>query len=112
MQSSVQALSILFLCLALWAYGSFAAILPWTSEVIARMQSVKDLSSLSYRKKHYQDIHEIIKDRYKKKMPLREEGSFNDPWNASMLVCMVFLFLIACCEKNACRFYISGSFHL
>lgn len=99
MQSVTQDLPILFLGLALWTYGSFAAILPWTNEVIARIQNINNPFPPSYRKKHYQAIHEIIGDRYRKEMPLREKGSLKDPWNAYMLACMVFLFLFVCCEK-------------
>lgn len=79
--------------LALWAYGSFASILSWTNEVTNRMQKVKESNGrfpVSYEKKHFKDIQNIIIDRYilgenhtvnGKVMPLREKCRLRDPWN-------------------------------
>ena len=106
-------ISVQMVCfvLALWAYGSFSSILAWTNEVIVRMQKTKknyNSFPVSYEKKHFEDIQNIIKERYLfgekcsingKIMPLREKCRLRDPWNLSMILCITCLFFISCLGK-------------
>lgn len=102
---------VLCFILALWAYGSFASILSWVNEVTIRMQNVeKQCGSfpISYEKKHFEYIQDIIKDRYEKSkecsvignyMPMSEKGRLKDPWNFAMMLCLAFLFSIVWSKK-------------
>ncbi len=107
----IKSVPIVCFILALWAYGSFSSILAWTNEVIERMQETKKNCNsfpVSYEKKHFEDIQNIIMDRYilgekypinGKIMPLREKCRLRDPWNLTMVLCIGCLFFIACLEK-------------
>lgn len=104
---TVISVQMVYFVLALWAYGSFSSILAWTNEVIVRMQKTKknyNSFPVSYEKKHFEDIQNIIKDRYilgekcpinGKIMPLREKCRLCDPWNISMMLCIACLFFVA-----------------
>lgn len=96
---------------ALWAYGSFSALLPWTSEVTKRLEHAeKEKSDKPFpppnQKQHFTHIQELIIKRYYlakthlvngKALPLREAGSWRgtkgwpDPWNLAMTISMVCL---------------------
>lgn len=92
---------------ALGAYGSFSSILSWTNQVSERMQNIKGSTGsfpLTYEKKHFKDIQEMIADRFVlaegnpingKIMPLREKCKISDPWNMAFLVSLGFLFFTA-----------------
>ncbi len=106
---------------ALWAYGAFAAILPWISEVIQRISAAETAENNkteekekhfppSYRKKHFLALQSLIMKRYQlakdhpvngKALPLREESKWCDPWNITMIACMICLLFAACCEKHS-----------
>ncbi len=93
--------------LALLAYGSFSSILAWVNEVIKRMNKAKKNNNsfpISYEKRHFEYIQNIIKNRYLlgenylvngNVLPLREKCKLSDPWNLAMLLCIFCLFFIA-----------------
>lgn len=111
LESIKNSVQMLCLVLALWAYGSFSSILAWTNEVIKRMQEAKknyNSFPISYEKKHFEYIQNIIRDRYvlgekhlvnERVMPLREKGRLRDPWNSAMALCITCLLIFACFEK-------------
>lgn len=124
MSSWLTAFIIALIAVALWAYGSLSAILPWTDEVIQRMKAAKEADRNnkgkrkksfppSYRKKHFGDLQKHIMKKYmietsccstgksSKVLPLREMGSLSDPWNLAMLICMLCLFIAASLEKRS-----------
>lgn len=100
-------IQVICFILALWAYGSFSSILAWTNAVIERIQKTKKNYNnfpISYEKKHFEYIQDLIKDRYilgeshpksGRIMPLREKGRLRDPWNLTMVVCVTCLFFLA-----------------
>lgn len=111
LETTVHSIQMVCLIFALWSYGSFSSILAWTNEVIERMQKVKKNNNsfpVSYEKKHFEDIQNIIMDRYilgekypinGKIIPLREKCRLRDPWNLTMVLCIACLFFIACLGK-------------
>lgn len=95
---------IAFFILALLTYGSFSSILAWVNEVADRIQK-STIDSVVFKKKHYEDIWNIITDRYilaeknpidKKIIPLREKCNVKDPWNIMMFFSLISTFFIAC----------------
>lgn len=107
----IHSVPMVCFALALWAYGSFSSILAWTNEVIKRMQeSKKNYNSfpISYEKKHFEHIQNLISERYilgenhpvnEKIMPLREKGRLRDPWNLTMVLCMICLCFLTYLKK-------------
>lgn len=100
-------ISIICLCIALYAYGIFSSILSWVDEIAKRIQNNKDFLT-SYQKKHFEYLQTLIKDRYIKAkahpvmdsvLPLREKGRLCDPWNMALLFSLLCLFISACLEK-------------
>ena len=102
---------IICLLLALWSYGTFAAMLSWCNQVSEYMSDYYNREGIlppNYKKKHFKEIQDILEERYrkaektsrnKKILPLREKGGIFDPWNVAFLCGLGFLFSIACIEK-------------
>lgn len=92
--------------LALWSYGSLASILSWTNEVTAQMQKLKNTKNTfptTYKKKHFQDIQEILMERFQiaqehmingKILPLRQKCRLQDPWNIAISLSFIFFDLV------------------
>ena len=94
-------LLIVFLLIALFFYGGFCVIIPWTCEALQQHKDKKIL------KLHYTYLYEKVQDRIGQPKeqgeddfyPLRRKGKLIDPWNTCYLFAMLsmsagFIYLI------------------
>jgi hypothetical protein len=106
---NVNILGIMF---SLWTYGIYSSILPWADSVARRMQHNMEMYGKfpdKYEKKHFMDIQEIIKDRFKmaqnnkimgRVLPLRESGNYEDVWNRAYILSIIIITALEVCNVN------------
>lgn len=94
--AKIPELPFLFLLMAIWAYGSFASILSWASEVNGMIKKRRDTNQV-FLKEHFNNIQEYlsckidIKSNSGYDFLLRARGRVLEPWNFCYLLSNLFL---------------------